>query len=285
VLGAEAVFRRNLDRETRVAHHQRHADYKSPGCYLIYRGAGDLIEPVDYHSARRFGNIGFGIDAILGEPYRTVHRRAFHAAATALSLGLANTNGSPHADFIGDIIYLKGAGDLVVYSRTVEMGMASLVTSSHLRSQDIRKAQQFIPAMLNDGHVEVAISLFVQSQSKENDNLRSFIAAWSALELLINRLSKVVRADWDKLLQIESTLEWDKDLRGVPPEDYRMRDRFFSVARVLDPAAASADVDAFIRANNMRSGFYHRMEVQERDLPTDKVQTLFRKYLRLGLSA
>jgi hypothetical protein len=285
ILGVEAIFRRNLDREMMVAYQQRRTTYKSPGCYLVYRGAGELIEPMDYSSARRFGNIGFGIDAIRGEPYRAIHRRAFHGAATALSLALANTHGSPDTHLIGDIIYLKGKGDLVVYSRTLEMGMATLVTSSHLRNQDISEAQQYIPVMLNDDHVEVAISLFVQSQKKENDNLRSFIAAWSALELLINRLCRVIRADWDKLLQSETALNWDRDLRNVPPEDYRMRDRFFSVASVLDPAATSTDVDTFIRANGMRSGFYHRMEVRERDLPTNDVQTLFRKYLSLSLSA
>jgi len=284
MLGAEAIFRRNLDRETKAASRQRRADHKSPGCYLIYRGAGDLLEPVDYRSARRYGSIGFGIDAIRGEPYRALHRRAFHGAATALSLALANSNGSPDTHFIGDIIYLRGKGNLVVYSRTLEMGMATLITSSHLKGQDISDAQQYIPAMLDDDHVEVAISLFVQSQRKENDNLRSFIAAWSALELLINRLSKVVRADWEKLLQSETALNWDTDLRNVPPEEYRMRDRFLSVASVLDRASTSADVDTFIRANHMRSGFYHRMEVRERDLPTNDVQTLFRKYLRLGLS-
>jgi hypothetical protein len=125
----------------------------------------------------------------------------------------------------------------------------------------------------------------VQSQKKENDNLRSFIAAWSALELLVNRLSKVVRSEWEEVLQTGAAPSWDIDLRNLPPEGYRMRDRFFSVACVLDPVAATTDTDAFIRVNNMRSGFYHRMEVREQDLPTNDVQMLFRKYLRLGLSA
>jgi hypothetical protein len=149
-LGSETMFRRNLNRETRTARKQRHAAHESLGCYLIYRAEGGLIEPVDYPSARRFGNIGFGIDAIRAEPYRVLHRRAFHSAATALSLALVSTTGSPETHFIGDIIYLKGKDDLVVYSRTLEMGMASLVTSWQLSSQDISNAQQYMSANARD---------------------------------------------------------------------------------------------------------------------------------------
>jgi hypothetical protein len=200
-------------------------------------------------------------------------------------LALVTSNASPDTHFIGDIVYLEAKNDLLVYSKTLEMGAVGLITSSHLTDQATQAARQYLPAMMNEDRVEVAISLFVQSQKRENDNLRAFIAAWSALELLTNRLSKVVRTEREKQLQRGVSVSWDKDLRNVRPEDYRMRDRFLSVASILDPAGASIDLQTFVRVNDKRSGFYHRMDVPERDLPTNEVQMLFRKYLRLNLAA
>ncbi|MDL2124672.1 MAG: hypothetical protein LWX51_16700 [Deltaproteobacteria bacterium] len=286
LFGGEKVFRDRLERETIAARARRHENHKSPRCYLVYRAMGDLIQPVPLNAARRFGNIGFGIDAIQGVPYREQHRRALHSSATALSLALVDTNGSPHIHFFQDLIYLTGKDGFTLYSHTLEMGAATLIISSLSSAGCIDTAKSYIPRMINDNRIEIAISLFVESQNKKNDNLRSFIAAWSALELLINRLSKVARAEWRSLLETRmSTLPpWDRNLVEVSSEEYRMRDRFFSVTCVLDLDSAQADSEAFIRINDVRSGFYHRMEVRDKDLPTNDVQTLFRKYLRLGLA-
>lgn len=284
IFGTEAVFLRNLKREAAAARSQRHKEKKSPGCYLIYQAEGELMEPVDFTATRRIGSIGVGLDAIRREPYRETHGPALHAAATGLSLLLAESNGSPNVHFVGDIIYLKGKDDLTFYSRTVEMGNVSATVSSRSAIDGLGHASEYIPAMLSDYRIDAAISLFAQSQSKENDNLRSFIAAWSALELTIDRLHKVTWPSWQERLYAGVICAWNKNLKGLPARDYRLRDRFFAVACVLDQASASADAAAFTRVNDMRNRYYHRMAVKDRDLPTDEVRVLFRKYLKLGLT-
>lgn len=284
LFGGEKMFRHNLDKESNVVRETRYKDHESSGCYLVYKAEGDILEPVRLHATRKFGNIGFGIDAIQADLYRETHRTALHSTATALSLAMAETNGSPETHFIGDIIYLTGKNGLLVYCRSVQMGAVKIVMTSPPSSDSLRRATIYIPAMINDSRIETAISLFVQSQKRENDNLRAFIAAWSALELLVNRLSKVIRSEWENLVGEDILPKWDKDLKDVSVEDYRMRDHFFSVACVLDLQSARSDSEMFNRANDMRSGFYHRLDVQEKDLPTHDVRTLFRKYIKLGLS-
>jgi hypothetical protein len=64
---------------------------------------------------------------------------------------------------------------------------------------------------------------------------------------------------------------------------YRMRDRFYSIACTLNRKDASEDCEKFMQANDLRSGYYHRSAVKERDLPTHDVRCLFRKYLSLAL--
>ena len=200
-----------------------------------------------------------------------------------LSLAVAETNSSPETHFIGDIIYLTGQKSLVIYCRAVSVGTPGIVVTSPLSSEVLGNAKVFIPAMIKEKRIETAISLFVESQKRENDNLRAFISAWSALELVVNRLSKVIRSEWEDLVETEVLPTWDRKLSGVPQEEYRMRDRFFSVACVMNLESASCDSEMFKRINNKRSGYYHRLDVQEKDLPTQDAQTLFRKYLKLGL--
>lgn len=285
VFGPSWTFKRNLSRETKAALERRHKDHSGPGCYLVYKAEGELIEPANLRTARRFENIGFGFDVIDGQPYRAIHAKAIHSTATALSLALADTTGSPDTQSIGDVIFLKGGNDLIIYCKSITFGTVGLVVTTFTDKQIIEKCSEYLPILLADTKIESSVSLFVQSQRKSNDNLRSFIAAWAALELLINRLYKLNREEWQKILvnHVNSLPPWGRELTDIAPEDYTLRDRFFAVSRVLELQSAQADSEIFSNANKSRSGFYHRMEVDDKDLPTTDVQSLFRKYLRLFL--
>jgi len=284
VFGPSWTFKRNLSRETKAALKRRHKDHSGPGCYLVYKAEGELIEPANLRTARRFENIGFGFDVIDGQPYRAIHARAIHSTATALSLALADTTGSPEIQSIGDVIFLKGRGDLIFYCKSITFGAAGLVVTTFTDKQIIEKCSKYLPILLSDTKIEASVALFVQSQRKSNDNLRAFISAWAALELLVNRLERLYRVKWQDLLERSSGSlpDWDKDLSRVCPKDYWLRDRFFAVSCVLEIKSAQTDSEIFSHANKMRSGFYHRGEVDDKDLPTSDVQSLYRKYLRLG---
>jgi len=257
---------------------------KSPGCHLIYRATGKGIEPNKILKGRRVDNIGFGIDIISGNEYREIHKAAMHTTATALSLSLLDTNSSPEIHVSRDIIYLKGKNGLHIYPRSISMGTVEISISSPPKKENLEKTKTYIPAMTEDRRLQTAISLYIESQKKGIDNLKSFIAAWSALELLVNRLSKKVRPEWIKILEKGNLPDWDKDLKNLKPQEYRLRDRFFAVACVLDFDSTEIDTTNFIRINNMRSGFYHQMTIDEKDLPTIDTRALFEKYLKQWLT-
>ncbi len=283
LFGVAKLFERNLVREERIARLARVKEHTSPGCYLIYRANGSLVDMPQFHSARKVGRVGFGFDIVDRGLYRSIHKTTLHAVATALSLLIDRGTGSPEINEITDLICLKGNNNLTIFSRSVEFGAASIVISRLPSKDELHEITQYIPLLATDHGIETAISLFVQSHRKDSDNLRAFIPAWSALELLINRLAKVVRSDWERLLQIAHLPDWDKDLSGVGPDDYRIRDRFYSVACTLKLEDAGEDCKRFNRSNDRRSGYYHRGDVKEQDLPTEDVRFLFRKYLAIGL--
>lgn len=283
LFGTTSLFERNLAREERNSQIARHKEHTSPGCYLVYRANGALLEPPQLQSARRIDRMGFGFDVINGEQYRSIHSAVLHAVATSISLLIDQGTGCPEINEIGDIILLKGNDDLILYPRRIEMGAVGVVTSASPNATALGELRQYVAFIAADRRIETAVSLFVQSLRRDGDNLRAFIPAWSALELLVNRLARIVRKDWETLLQGANLPDWDKTLAGVSPEEYRMRDRFFSVACTLNLEGASDDCVKFNRSNNLRSGYYHRNEVRELDLPTEEIRSLFRKYLALAI--
>lgn len=283
LFGKGKVFNRNLVREERNVQNTRHKEHTSSGCYLVYRAEGELIELPQLKYTTRFGCIGFGIDIVDGKSYRAMHSSALHSVAAALSLIIDKGTGSPEINKIVDTIYLKGAHDLVIYPKRFEMGSVSLTTSATPNQDELSEVKQYIPLIAEDNRIESAISLFIQSHRKDGDNLRAFIPAWSALELLIDRLTKIVQADWQKQVQDSNLPPWDKNLTGLALRKYGLRDRFYSVACVLDLENAEEDCEKFTQAYKLRNGYYHENEGSEKDLPTHEVRSLFRKYLQLAL--
>jgi hypothetical protein len=286
ILGEYWTFARALRREAVMSRESRLKNFAGPGCYLVYRAEGQLLEPASLASARRIGDIGFGFDVVNGKAYRALHKRAVHSTATALSLSLTEHTGSPETRLLCEVIYLTGPGGLVVYPKTITMGAAGIVITNQNPDEAIQAATITVPILMADEKLDGAVSLFVQSQIKSHDNLRAFIPAWSALELLINRLSRLYRDKWVQMLvdATNSLPAWDQDLKTIPLDEYRMRDRFFAVACVLDIGSAETDSKEFVDINNKRSGYYHTMETAEQDLPTQRSQNLFRRYLKLALA-
>ena len=284
IFGTSKIFEWNLRREERKAKSARLKEHKSPGCYVVYQAEGDLGAPPRLKLSRRVNRIGFGFNIIDVEHYRSIHRSALHGVVAALSLTIDKGTGSPEITNIADIVYLKVSDDLSIYPKRVEGKAAAVVTSKVPSTDELKEVARNIPQITGDRRLQGAISLFVESHRKDGDNLRSFIPAWSALEILVNRVARLIRGEWERVLLAGELPEWDKDLTGVEWGSYRMRDRFYAVACTLNPDDAAADCETFIQSNDRRSDYYHRNDVREDDLPTHNVRALFRKYLELWLT-
>ncbi len=286
LFGSDRTFKRNLRREVKAVKEARRSANLSHGCWLIYRASGELISPPELKSARCLGNIGWGLDAIDLNEYRVHHKAPSHSLATALSLALNDANASPDIRFVQDGIHVKGRNGFVLYPRTFEAGHVSVLISSVLTEGTLDSASAHLPALLADSNLESAVSIFVHSQTTVADNVRSFISAWAALELLVNILWRRNWKDWVDLFEsnYSSVPEWERDFRKMKSSQYALRDKFFAVACVLDLDCAAADAEIFTRAHKLRNLFYHRREGADQDLPTGEVQNLFRKFLKLTLS-
>ena len=286
IFGAEWVFVRNLEREAEQSRERRLKDHSGSGCCLVYQAEGDIEEPMRLSRARIFGDIGFGIDVVDRGAIRSKHESNVRSLATSVSIAMADTNGSPEIRFLTDSAHMIGKDGLVIYLRAFQAGLATLVITTLSSDELISSVESYVAKLSNDRKLTDAASLFAQSQQKSNDNLRSFIASWSAFELLIFNLEKQYRTEWQELLQSKDSElpEWDVDLVSLDIEDYRLRDRFYAVACTINLENAKEDTEKFAELNSKRNDYYHRLEISDTDLPTLDVQNMFRKYMKLVLS-
>ena len=118
--------------------------------------------------------------------------------------------------------------------------------------------------------------------------LRSFLAAWTALEIFVNK----VFGDYEDRLFGELTegpypearREHLARMREVMKDKYRLADKFAIIICQLCPNDADQDLAAFRKAKELRDDLSHGTEVTEPALPVAIVQGLIRKYLRLHLA-
>ena len=287
IFGPEWVFMRNLEAQAARIREQRLKEHSGSGCCLVYRAQGQVDQPVNLSASRRFAEIGVALDAFDGSVVREEHKLNVRSVATAMSVALTDTNGSPEIRFLADNIHLLSKDELVIYVRTLKMGAAGLVVTTMPSGEFVATVETYTAGLSADSKLSSAASLFALSQHKSNDNLRSFIACWTAFELLIFNLEKKYREVFQGLLWSDDVVlpTWDKDLKITDIGDYRLRDRFYAVACSINLTEAEADTKKFNELNSRRNDYYHRFKIEDTELPTHDVQSLFRKYLKIVLSS
>jgi hypothetical protein len=287
VLGPERVFMRNLETQAARIREQRRKDHSGSGCCLVYRARGQVAQPLNLSASRRFAEVGVALDAFDGSVIREEHKLNVRSTATAVSIAMTDTNGSPEIRFLADNIHLLSKDEIVIYARTLKMGAAGIVVTTMSSDEFVAAIETYSAGLSADSKLSSAASLFALSQQKSNDNLRSFIACWTAFELLIFNLEKKYREVFQGLLWSDDVVlpTWDKDLKITDIGDYRLRDRFYAVACSINLSEAEGDTKKFNELNSKRNDYYHRFKIADTELPTYDVQSLFRKYLKIVLSA
>jgi hypothetical protein len=133
------------------------------------------------------------------------------------------------------------------------------------------------------------VSLLITSLDNATDELQGFIAAWSALEIFVNATFKATYEE--RLFQImeegapQSAKGVFERFKDVMKDKYRVADKFLAIASVLDANGADNDLSEFKRIKKIRDGLLHALDTPLTPLPTDAVQKLLLKYLKLHLAA
>jgi hypothetical protein len=189
-------------------------------------------------------------------------------------------------DRVGESIYLVQDTGRIIYSVSAKLGAPSL--SVRRLAPDLpAMMRKYVPLMPGSGEADLdtVFVLFRAAVDGHTEPLRAFISAWSALEILTNKIVKKYEHIWFGELErgIAPKHQLVSRLRNVMQGRYSLGDRFAVISSVLVPADADTDIAEFLAVKKRRDNLSHGGVLSEDSLPVDRAIALGRKYLRLHL--
>lgn len=256
------------------------------GVFLVCRGDG-TVEAPNLSECRDRGDYIFCLDATEPGTIRNMFMPSIHALVAALNVCLFGV-GSGRFRSIGEVGFLiEERTGKPLYSFTLQ-AKAFAYVSAPLDLGKLLPLSSYASQFGSDKTLGTIARLLNQSLSSATDQLRAFMTAWAALEILVNSAFKTrYQHLWNDMLLV-----------GTPPPAHtaalryvevtegklRLRDKFLIVAAILSGETAEHDSNTFAEIKNLRDRFFHAIQLDEALLPDAKVRELAFRYLALHLS-
>lgn len=179
--------------------------------------------------------------------------------ATITSLIMALVVGVDHfsgLDRVSDFVMSYRDDGKAIFSYTASVGSATAYVSSPLDDETGGAIDGLYATIVNDPDAQRVVSIMLASLEHDDDRLRAFLSAYTALEVFIR---KMVRS------------------RAV------LIDAFAWVNQALCASDYPADRDVFRDLNQARNAYLHSQGISEASFPLEDTRRLLRKYLRLYL--
>ena len=187
---------------------------------------------------------------------------------------------------VGDVVYLIDPDNgKPVYTFSFQMGHPKAFVSGPLTQSAIAETVTLAPKLATDIAGARPISLLITSLDDTADDLLAFIAAWTALQIFIEaNFKSTYETRWFTIMADGAPASSEpvfKRFKEVMSDKYRLADKFLVIASVLDPGGADDDDREFRRLKKFRDGLLHALDTHSSPLPTEAVQNLLLKYMRL----
>jgi hypothetical protein len=213
-----------------------------------------------------------------------VRAQARPQADRVLAAVIVASENDPRFDRLSESIYLTTPEGRVVYSVTASAGAATLLVRAF--PKDLANLVNRYMSVSRGGSgpdLASVYGLLRAAVDGRTEPLRAFVAAWSALEIFINKVFGTYDQIWFDLLTQDRTATEIAHLlriRDVMKDKHRLTDKFTVIAVVLDSQGASTDIPVFEELKKARDELFHGGVREEASLPAQHVLLLTRKYLR-----
>lgn len=270
----------------------RRAKRTVAGVYLVFDGEVDIPEP-DVKTRRDIDEFAISMNGVSKADIRKRFVMFVQSVLTALGLSLP-LNADHRIEKVGEVVYLVDpVSEKPIYTFTLTGGSARISVSAALTQEAIAEAAALATALAtalaDDWKMSRSTSLLITSLEAQTDELQAFISAWSAMEIFINASFKsTYEARWFEIMEDgapDSAKPVFRRFKEVMKDKYRLADKFLVIASVLDADSATVGATEFCRLKDVRDGLLHARETQASPLPTEAVQILLLKYMKLHFTA
>ena len=218
-------------------------------------------------------------DAIDKEYLRSQDVQIVSSIVASLALSLQRTE---PIEKLSDGIYLLDSDGKVYHSFTPSVS-ASVRLSSSVTPEVIETARFYAEGLRQRSNMASVVRLLNQSIDEGSDTLRSFLSAWTGLEILINKTFSSYESRFiDTIKQGAPSHALDFYLNrvsNVMSDKYRLIDRFIIVSHFLSNTSSKSDLEQFRQIKNIRDQLLHGAEIADSNLPVHETQDILKRYL------
>lgn len=252
------------------------------GAFLIFSAVAEVGNP-DFKFRRDFEDCSVCFDAFEKTKWQEIYKEAEDRILVSFAMALP-ANKAPTFKRVCDAMYLVEASGRIIYSFTLTAGGVRAIISGPPDNNLMEAVNAYVASLGTNNALVTVSKLFAQSLDRNFDELRAFIAVWSATEIFINKVfGDNYDEEWNAMLA-DKRSRHIKELRIPADGNYRLAGRFSIISAVLDEQSAQSDCELFKKFYAKRNDFFHGSDKSEKDFPVEGLQGLLRKYLRLHLT-
>lgn len=228
---------------------------------------------------QEFGGIELYYDAYDKNGLRSSLQNRLSGILTAVRIG---GNNEYQFEKVGEGSYLIASDGKLIHSISVEGFAPTINTSRPISDDQTVTIGSFIQQIPKEENLDRVVRLFAYSLDRNTDILRSFISAWSALEILINKIFKVYRDCWEiefeKISIVPNLEEYRTVINEAMEKSLSLTYKFAVISICLDEKHDANDIATFKKIKKVRDHFFHGQDIEEATLPISEAQCLFDKY-------
>ncbi|WP_169709590.1 hypothetical protein [Deferrisoma camini] len=245
---------------------------------IIIDGRAELDIKENLHRETEHFRICFA--AIDKELIRKQHRETINAIVASLAIA---TGPEYHAEKVASGIHFIDENGKPLFSYTFQGGRVREILSKPVSSDKECEINKVISLFISNPTLKTPVRLVTQSLETTQDNLRAFMSAWSALEILVNKIFPIYEEKFISAISDDHNSHgvgnFLERIKVVMKDKYRLTDKFSLIASFLSSEIAD-DIELFKRMKQLRDDIYHGKEFDEEDLPVEDVRKMAAKYLK-----
>ena len=269
----------DLDQRTAL-HREKIVTAQVGACYLTILSESEESEPIAEPNRQIGPYLIAVLNATAPTPSQKFHTSIVYAAISSLAVSARNMD---RAEEIFEATYRSHEEhDIVHYCAFSCYAEARVI--SQLPSDFDRDFRAISQRLSENQDLASVFRLLASSYTQHTDKLASFLAAWSALEIFVNKAFPSQETKFFEATE-SSYKDFVARLREVMKDKYRLADKFALLSSTISAGSAADDIKTFKDLKKTRDELLHGADTDTSRLPLEATQTLLRRYLLAYIKA
>lgn len=252
------------------------------GAAIVLAMEGE-IENLRNSIEREFDEFTISIAELHDSDIKTITTTSIYAKHLLFTSLFLAANHSMDIKKVDSGLYLTNHENKIYYPISISLSTPNVFCSESL-NEAVAKIKNYFDIVKKEKSLNKVYRLLSQAIDSNNDNLKSFIYSWTALEILINKIFNVYEKEFLNFLAKSSKLNASRfficRISEIMKDKYKLHDKFVIITSFFKDEEAEIMSEQFKNVKKYRDKMFHGEDIEEATLPTDDVIKIIKIYLK-----